>query len=1121
MKPLHSGTALWKDGREVPIAWGRWMMALELRVLGEVTAFYGGAEVDLGHPRQQAVLAALIVDLGRVVTVDTLLDRVWADNPPRHARNALSGYVSRLRQVFAACGDIEVIRAKSGYRLAVSPNSVDLHQFRGLVAHARAATDVEVALDQFDQALGLWQGTAFATLDSPWLSEVRAGLDAERLAATLERNDLALRAGRHEAVLGELAALTDAHPMNERVAGQFMHALYRSGRQADALRHYELIRSALREELGTDPSPPLRELHRRILSSDPELTSNVEAGPPGPVTRRMFSMRADIATFTGRHDELRDLVDAVVTEVDQSVHAIAIHAVNGMPGVGKTTFSVHAAHHLADHFPDGTLLIELHGHTPGQAPTPPAEALHSLLLDVGLHPTAIPRSLDDRARAWRRHTTGKKILLVLDDAIDHRQVHPLIPGTPGSLVLVTSRHRMPALDGVQPFTLDVLPSEQAVEMLLRIAGHEPHRHDENAVADIVDRCGYLPLAIAVAGARLRSHPRWTARYLADLLADAHERLDHLHADDRSVTAAIETSFHHLLPDRQRLFRLLGLHPGPEIDAYATAALADSTPTDARRHLDAMHADHLIQETGPGRYQLHDLIRAYAMTLGTGFPPTERDDALNRVLDYYLHMAAAASSHLPRHTTLPAGPALTTPAHAPRLDTPSAAHTWLTTELPTLTACVTHGRRQQTGRLATTLQPFLRLNGYHGQALTIHHAALTTATRLGDRRGQADALTNLGFTQRLLGEYVLTTDALTRAHNLYAELDDRLGQANALVGLGQVQSFLGEYVVAQQSLSRAHNLYTELDDRRGEASALNELGRLQDLRGEYELATDTLTRAHNLFIELGDLLGQANTLEDLGYVRELRGEYEEADHTLTRAYDLFTELGDRRGQANALLGLGRVQYRQGDYPSAADTLTRAYTVYTDLGTRLGQANTLNDLGRVQYLQGEYSTAAETLTRAHDLFTELDSPLGQANSLTNLGRMHYLQHAYTTANDVLTRAHSMYTELGEPDGQAEVLNYLGDLALEHPAAGDPLERFGQALTISRDLGAAGHEAHALTGQAQCLIRADKNAEAVALLQQAHNLYDTLGSLEAHEVKETLVTAEEAAASSLEIGRRSRAK
>ena len=825
------------------------MAALELRVLGEVTAFYGGAEVDLGHPRQRVVFAALVVDLGRVVSVDTLLDRVWMDSPPRHARNALSGYVSRLRQVFAGCGDVEVSRAKGGYRLTVDPLSVDLHRFRALVGQARAAADVGTALGLFDQALGQWHGTAFSTLDSPWLRDVRAGLDAELLAATLERNDLMLRVGRHADVLGELAALAEAHPMNERVAGQFMHALYGSGRQADALRHYELVRSALREELGTDPSPPLRELHGRILSSDPGLTSTVEAGAP---TRGIFSLRADIATFTGRHDELRDLVDTFVTRIDKSVHAIAIHAVDGMPGVGKTTFSVHAAHHIADHFPDGVLLVELHGHTPGHAPTPPAEALHSLLLDVGLEPAAIPKSLDDRARAWRRHTADKKILLVLDDAIDHHQVRPLIPGTPGSLVLITSRHRMPALDGVQPFTLDVLPPSQAAEMLLRIAGRERHQHDEKAIADIVDRCGYLPLAIAVAAARLRSHPRWTVRYLADLLADARERLDHLHADDRSVTAAIETSFHHLPPARQHLFRLLGLHPGPEIDAYATAALAGCTLTDARRHLDALHADHLIQETSAGRYQLHDLIRAYAATL----EPTDRDHALNRVLDYYLYTAATASTRLPRHNTLPTSTALTTPAHAPRLDTPSAARTWLTTELPTLTACITHtpGLRQ-VPELATTLQAFLRLNGYHDQALAIHDAALAAARYLDDRRSQANALTNLGITQRLLGQYASANDTLNRAHTLYAELEDRLGEANALVGLGQVQQFMDEYVAAHQTLTRAHTLYTELGDLLGQANALNELGRLQDLRGTYELATDTLTRAHNLFIDLGDLLAR--------------------------------------------------------------------------------------------------------------------------------------------------------------------------------------------------------------------------------------------------------------------------
>ena len=403
-----------------------------------------------------------------------------------------------------------------------------------------------------------------------------------------------------------------------------------------------------------------------------------------PVPAAMFSMRGDIPNFVGRHDELRILLDTA----SGPVRGIAVHTVDGMPGVGKTTFSVHAAHHLADRFPDGQIFLELYGHSPTQAPRDPADALASLLVATGMDRSTLPQEVDDRARLWRDRIAGKKVLLVLDDAASHDQLRPLLPGTPDCFVVITSRHRLPALDGVHALPLDVLPPDQATRLLLTLADRDPTAanptaSDPDTVVRVIELCGYLPLAIALAAGRLRSHPTWSMAYLADLLAKAPDRLEHLAVGDRSVRAAFTVSYQHLTAERQRIFTMLGVHPGPSIDAYALAALAACSLTQAHQHLEALHTDHLIQETAPGRYQLHDLLRVYAGSLAATADQADIGQAMRRVLDYYLYTATTAAAHIPNRPSPTLAMTLHLPAHHPGLDTPQRARAWLDTELATL------------------------------------------------------------------------------------------------------------------------------------------------------------------------------------------------------------------------------------------------------------------------------------------------------------------------------------------------------------------------------------------------------------------------------------------------------
>jgi tetratricopeptide (TPR) repeat protein len=801
----------------------------------------------------------------------------------------------------------------------------------------------------------------------------------------------------------------------------------------------------------------------------------------------------------------------------------------------------------------------------------------------------IPPTLEDRARLWRDRTAGKQVLLLLDDAADHDQVRPLLPGTAGSLVLITSRHRLAALDGVTSMPLTVLPPDQALALLVRLAGRaaNPDSDDEVGMARIAACCGYLPLAITLAGAQLRSHPSWSATYLAERLAVEHERLEHLDVGDRSVRAAFDMSFRHRPATQQRLFRLLGAHPGPDIDAFATAALTGDPLRAARHGLTGLHADHLVEETAPGRYRLHDLLRVYARTLPTDRTVADRDDALDRVVTYYQHTMQTANNYLPTCCTSLLPPIKIAPAQAPSLDDLPAARGWLAAELPTLTACVhqaaADGHAQQAVHLATALHPFLSLSGFTEQAYDIHRTALAAArdindqavqalaltnlgsaqhlrdefaaatgsqtraldlftavgdqlgqatalkylgsvqqlrgeyaaatdslTRaldgyaaLGNRRGQANALTSLGSVQHQRGEFAAATDSLTRALDLFTAVGDRLGQANALLDLGHVQHLRGEYAPATDSHTRALDLYVAVGERWGQATAVNDLGRAQQFRGEYAAATDSHTRALDLFTALGSQFGQAIALESLGRVQHLRGEFAAATDSLTRGLDLYVALGYRLGQANSLANLGRVQHQRGEYAAATDTLTRALDLYTALGERLGQANTLTFLGHVQDQQGEFPAAIDSHTRALDLYTALGSRLGQANALTNLGRVQHQRGEYAAATDNHTHALDLFTSTGDPDGQAETLNNMGDLALDHPEAGDPHAYFSRALTIAQDIGAAIHQAHAMAGQARCLLLAADTTQAVALLRRAHSLYDVLGVPEAIEIQTLLST------------------
>jgi tetratricopeptide (TPR) repeat protein len=816
-----------------------------------------------------------------------------------------------------------------------------------------------------------------------------------------------------------------------------------------------------------------------------------------------------IASFTGRDCEVDQLITRISVAAERG--GSAIHVVNGMPGVGKTAFAVHVAHQVAAKFPDGHLFIELRGHTPGQQPVTPVDALGSLLRAVGVTAHNVPAAVDDRARLWRDRLAGKKLLLLLDDVADHEQVRPLLPGAAGCQVVVTSRHRLAGLEDAQPLPLGVLPTGQAVAMFLQLA----RRQADGSESELVRLCGHLPLAIGLAAGRLRSHPTWDARYLTDQLVSTRNRLAEIRADGRSVITAFAASYRDLPADVQSLFRRLSLHPGVDFDLTAAAAL-DGAPVDATRsRLEMLYLNHLVEESAPGRFRLHDLIRHFAETSFAAEEDEDRGAVVQRVLDYYVHVAAEAARLLPHHDTVLEPPCGAPPAHTPPLGDTADALRWLAAERLNLSSCVEyargHDRAQHTVHLAAALHPYLAQQGHWDDALAINDVACAAAERAGNQRELAVSLLNRGTVQHLLEDYSSAMVNLLGAHWLYAELGDRTGMASAIRGICAVQYATGDYAAATNNLSALLALCERAGDRFGAADARYRLGIVCHLTADYMGAQSNLARAYAMFTELGSRQGQADALSYLGRVQGYASDYPSALRGLTRAVAMFEEIGDRRGVANALCRLGHLLGVVGKYQESLAVKLRAHALFVELGSGQGQANTLSGVAMARYLGGDrtsadHADAVADLERALELCVKAGDRLCEVAVHNNLGVLRRLAGHHDESLKSLTRALELSADSRDLTGKAETLNNLGRLAWEWPEAGDAFSHHKQARELARDIGARLEEAHALAGMGRCLVRDCHASNGYAHLREALELYERLGVPEARSVRAVLASRQD---------------
>jgi DNA-binding SARP family transcriptional activator/tetratricopeptide (TPR) repeat protein len=900
---------------------------VEFRVLGPVEAGSVAGPVDLGPPRQRTVLAALAVDAGRPVLLDTVVDRVWGAAPPERARHALYTYVARLRAAFARAGEaVPVVRRSGGYLLAVPPEHVDLFRYRALVADAtRPDCPAAQRLAQLREAVGLWRGAPLADLPGEWPARYRDSLVRQHLGTVARWARAEVETGDPAAVIAPLAELTAEHPLVEPLAAALIRALHAAGRDAEALECYTRIRDRLVDELGADPGAELQQAQRDALR-----------GRPAPaVANRPAQLPLDVFGFTGRQDELAQL-DAVVDRLGEQPTATVVAAVCGTAGVGKTSLAVHWAHRAAGRFPDGQLHLNLRGFDPAGTATEPADALRYFLDALGVPAAALPADLDARIGLYRSRCAGRRLLVVLDNARDAEQVRPLLPGSPGCMAVVTSRNRLTALvatEGAHPVPLDLPSLEESRHLLARRLGRARVAAEPEAVERIIHRCARLPLAMAVVAARAATRPGYPLEKLADELGDGE--LGDLAAfagedDATDVRAVFSWSYRALTPEAARLFRLLGGQPGPDIGIPAAASLAGQPPERVRALLADLTRLHLVEEAKPGRFASHDLLRAYAADL---LSTVDRRAALERLLDHYAISAHGATLLLNAERDLiavdPPGPGVT----PERITDRPAALAWFAAERPALLAAVrlatAEGLPVPAEQLAWALATFLHRQGHRADWIAVAQARLAAAGQLGDPRRLGMAHRGLARAYAIAGRHTDARAHLRQALGVFAGLGDPLEEARTQLNLGWLASMRERH---RESLDHAHEaltLFEAAGNRPGQVLAVNGIGWCHTQLGDHRSAVRWCERALALLDGLDDPIAEAAVWDSLGFAHGQLAEYDRAVRCYRRALRLRRNQGDRFYEAETLEHLGDAEHAAGRVEAARRSWAAALAVLTEL------------------------------------------------------------------------------------------------------------------------------------------------------------------------------------------------
>jgi pentatricopeptide repeat protein len=907
---------------------------VDFRLLGPLEVRRDGAVLALGGPRQRAVLAVLVLRANEVVTVRTLVEAVW-ETAPVSADTNIRTYIAALRRLLRECGEGggRLITRPSGYLFTAGPDEVDLLVFEELAGRgdrALAEHDPVAAAGCFEQALELWRGDPLEDLElgqGPQMDIVRL---RERRLAVVERHARALvGAGRHADAVAEVRPLLTQHPLRDGLWEELISALFQAGHHAEALDAYEQMREVLTEELGSDPSPSLQQLHQRILTAVPAASAPGGAGLSEPMIPRQLP--APPALFTGRAAELATLTGAL-----GAGGTVVISALSGTGGIGKTWLALHWAHQHLDRFPDGQLFIDLRGFAPHANPLAPPTALKVFLQGLGVAPGLLPADADALVGLYRSHVTGKRMLIMLDNAHDLEQVAPLLPGSPACTVLVTSRDRLTGLvtaHGAHLLPVDALPESEARELLMRRLGAERLASEPEAVDDLLACCGGYPLALGIIAGRAAAHPGFPLRALADELRDATARLAALDegAPTVNLSSVLSWSYTALPATEAEMFALLGIAPGTELGVPAVAGLAAVPKTRAHAVLRALERGSLVQQNTPGRWRMHDLVHLYASERAhRDLSPHTRDAALNRLLSFYLHTAHHAEQLINQDTQpMKLGPPASG-VHPLTVDNESAALAWFDTEhtnlLAALRLAVARGRHREVWQLALALDAYHVRRGHIHDDLAAWQAALTASDHLDDPESRALAHRHLGVAYADLARHDEALEHFQKALALAEQTHDIAGQARTHHTLAWAWGRQGEYRPAREHATRALHMFQTLGKPVREARILNQVGWYSAQLGEHAQARTACETALALHHQHHDREGEAHTVDSLGYIAHHTGRLIEALDYYRQALTLYRDLGHTYSEADTLDRLGHAYLAGGQPDQARTTWQRALELY---------------------------------------------------------------------------------------------------------------------------------------------------------------------------------------------------
>ncbi len=944
-------------------------MSWSFGVLGPLEVRCDECALEIAAPQQRRLLTSLLLSAGQVVSVESLLAVLWEDEPPASGRKVVQVYVSQLRRLLAGRPGVVLTGSRQGYRLDIPPGALDLEVFRDLVRRATAATDPVVAGDLLREALGLWRGGAVPDLRHAGRGgRLSEALEEERLGAVEYRVDADLRAARHRDLVPELTALVAQQPLRERLRGQLMLALHHSGRQAEALNAFAEGKRLLADELGLDPGRELRALHASVLAGD------VPAPPPVVIEEKRFAPRelpANPVVFINRDREREVLLD-LLSHADREP---VVGAVHGPGGRGKSALVLRVAHLAAERFPDGQLYVDLQGSTPGREPVEAAQVLQHFLRALGAPPLAIPSEPAEAAALYRSMLADRRVLVVLDNAIDASQVIPLLPAGPGSAILVTSRRVLATLDGLH-LALDPLPENEAIALLSAVTGLVTDEASRCAAAEVARSCGYLPLALRIAAARLRSRPDWTLASLATRLDDERHRLDELRFDDLAVRSSVRLSYDELVRDgseRGRVaahsFRLLGLLTLPTLRLPVAAALLGLDPIQAERAIDPLVDAGLVDVEAPGEYRMHDLLRLFAIEQAERDEPAEdRSAAVARVLAHYRRTLRAVQKTLrPLDIPHPEG-------SSERYGGIEECLSWMAAETPNLLVAATQAAARPDGgplalEIALTLQEHLWKQDLHAEIAQTGRIAVTVAEDGLDPGTERLALVVQGFADQVAGRYAVARERYERALALCG--DDELGRARVLVNLGGLlTNYMGLAEEAVPHLERALAILDEHGAPGTGVGTLHVLARAHHLAGRGGTALSLASHALDLARENAAPHSIAVCVADLGLLYGHLGDHDRALLLLDECMARAREVGNREDEWTTLLSRSEIHLRQENPASALADASASLAMTSQLGSAYGRAAGHRQVARALLAEGRNAEAGWHQRTARTLFEGVD-------------------------------------------------------------------------------------------------------------------------------------------------------